>query len=94
MVLDGAHNPARGMSAQGRRATISRKDMLFTRAHCSFGVLRDKAYQTMAEILFPDFDEIVLVKPDSPAGARPQLRFCRWAPAAKICHTISSRDWM
>jgi dihydrofolate synthase/folylpolyglutamate synthase len=87
IILDGAHNPhaARALREDVRRY---RERYALHKSALLFGVLRDKAYQTMAEILFPDFDEIVLVKPDSPRALEPSA-LLSWAPAAKICDTIS-----
>jgi dihydrofolate synthase/folylpolyglutamate synthase len=87
IILDGAHNPhaARALREDVRRY---RERYALHKSALLFGVLRDKAYQTMAEILFPDFDEIVLVKPDSPRALEPSA-LLSWAPAAKICNTIS-----
>jgi dihydrofolate synthase/folylpolyglutamate synthase len=87
IILDGAHNPhaARALREDVRRY---RERYALHKSALLFGVLRDKAYQTMAEILFPDFDEIVLVKPDSPRALDPHA-LLPWAPAAKICNTIS-----
>jgi dihydrofolate synthase/folylpolyglutamate synthase len=87
IILDGAHNPhaARALREDVRRY---RERYALHKSALLFGVLRDKAYQTMAEILFPDFDEIVLVKPDSPRALEPRA-LLSWAPAAKICDTIS-----
>jgi dihydrofolate synthase/folylpolyglutamate synthase len=87
IILDGAHNPhaARALREDVRRY---RERYALHKSALLFGVLRDKAYQTMAEILFPDFDEIVLVKPDSPRALEPSA-LLSLAPAAKICDTIS-----
>ncbi len=86
IVLDGAHNPhaARALREDLRRY---REKYALQKSTLLFGVLRDKAYQTMAEILFPEFDEIVLVKPDSPRALDPHA-LLPWAPHAKICDTI------
>lgn len=86
IVLDGAHNPhaARALREDVRRY---REKYALQKSTLLFGVLRDKAYQAMAEILFPEFDEIVLVKPDSPRALDPYA-LLSWAPHAKICDTI------
>jgi dihydrofolate synthase/folylpolyglutamate synthase len=70
IVLDGAHNPhaMRALRDDLRRYTqkyrIAKKLLLF-------GVLKDKDYAQMAQTLFPEFDEIFLVKPDSPRACEP-----------------------
>lgn len=82
IVLDGAHNPhaiqaLRDDLRRYREKYSLRKSVLL------FGVLQDKDYTAMAQMLFPEFDEIVLVRPDSPRALDPtELR--PWAPSAKI----------
>ncbi|MFN4218436.1 MAG: bifunctional folylpolyglutamate synthase/dihydrofolate synthase [Candidatus Bipolaricaulia bacterium] len=82
IVLDGAHNPhaSRALRDDLRRY---REKYRIKRSVLLFGVLKDKDYQTMAHELFPEFDEIILVKLDSPRALDPtQLR--PWAPQGKI----------
>lgn len=86
IVLDGAHNPhaARALREDVRRY---REKYTLQKSALLFGVLKEKDYRAMAEILFPEFDEIVLVKPDSPRALDPHA-LLPWAPGAKICNTI------
>jgi dihydrofolate synthase/folylpolyglutamate synthase len=91
IILDGAHNPhaARALREDVRRY---RERYALHKSALLFGVLRDKAYQTMAEILFPDFDEIVLVKPDSPRALEPSALLP--GRLRRRSATLSQRDWM
>jgi len=69
IVLDGAHNPS------GARALVEALARLPTprgRRRLVFGVLRDKLVHRMAEILFPEFDEVVLVASRSPRALPPE----------------------
>lgn len=82
VVLDGAHNPhaIRALRDDLRRY---REKYHIQKSVLLFGVLKDKDYQAMAQTLFPEFDEIILVKPSSPRALDPaQLR--PWAPQGKI----------
>ncbi|MCS7198469.1 MAG: bifunctional folylpolyglutamate synthase/dihydrofolate synthase [Candidatus Bipolaricaulota bacterium] len=82
MVLDGAHNPP---AIQALRDDLRRYREKYSLTKCTllFGVLKDKDYSTMAQTLFPDFQEIILVKPDSPRALEPEV-LRRWAPSSKI----------
>lgn len=65
VLLDVAHNPAGAWtlrSALNSFPDASRQTLLF-------GCLRDKAFQEMAQILFPLFDRVVLTPVDSPRSA-------------------------
>ncbi len=65
VLLDVAHNPAGAWtlrSALNSFPESSQKTLLF-------GCLRDKAFQEMAQILFPLFDRVVLTPVDSPRSA-------------------------
>jgi dihydrofolate synthase/folylpolyglutamate synthase len=88
IILDGAHNPhaARALREDVRRY---RERYALHKSALLFGVLRDKAYQTMAEILFPEFDEIVFVKPDSPRALDPAV-LRRFSPVGKICPDLEA----
>ncbi len=82
IVLDAAHNPAATRALvdtlrllprpQGRRTLI-------------FGALRGKLIRSMAEILFPEFDRVVLVTPNSE----------RAIPAEALAHQARrcARNW-
>ncbi len=82
IVLDGAHNPhaVRALRDDLRRY---REKYRIQKSVLLFGVLRDKDYQAMAQTLFPEFDEIIFVKPDSPRALDPEV-LRPWAPHAKI----------
>ncbi len=82
IVLDGAHNPhaIRALRDDLRRY---RAKFHIQRSVLLFGVLKDKDYQTIAQTIFPEFDEILLVKLDSPRALDPEV-LRQWAPQSKI----------
>jgi dihydrofolate synthase/folylpolyglutamate synthase len=88
MVLDGAHNP-HAILALVDDLRRYRAKYAFKRGTLLFGVLKDKAYRTMAEILSPEFDEIVFVKPDSPRALDPTV-LRRFFPAGKIYSDLAA----
>ncbi len=65
VLLDVAHNPA---GAWSLRSALSSYPAANSRT-LLFGCLRDKAFEEMAQILFPIFDRIVLTPVDSPRTA-------------------------
>jgi len=69
IVLDGAHNPS---GARALTDTLARLPAPGGRKWLAFGVLRDKLVRKMAENLFPQFDEVVLVAPQSPRALPPE----------------------
>ncbi len=88
IVLDGAHNPhaVRALRDDLRRY---REKYSIKKSVLLFGVLKDKDYQTMAQTLFPEFDEMLLVKPDSPRALDPEV-LLRWAPQGKIYRDLEA----
>jgi dihydrofolate synthase / folylpolyglutamate synthase len=66
VLLDVAHNPA---GAWALRAALSHLDPAPHGLTAVFGCLRDKAFEEMAQILFPMFETVVLVEVDSPRRA-------------------------
>jgi dihydrofolate synthase/folylpolyglutamate synthase len=71
VVLDGAHNP-HGVSAL--RDDVRRYHEKFlgkSKKFLLFGMMSDKNFSQSAELLFPEFDEIALVRPPSPRGLEP-----------------------
>ncbi len=88
IVLDGAHNPhaVRALRDDLRRY---REKYRIKKSVLLFGVLKDKDYQAMAQTLFPEFDEILLVKPDSPRALDPEV-LLRWAPQGKIYPDVAT----
>lgn len=82
IVLDGAHNP-HAVSALREDVRRYRGKYTIKKSALLFGVLADKDYRAMAQILFSEFDEIILVKPDSPRALDPE-RLLPWAPQAQI----------
>jgi dihydrofolate synthase / folylpolyglutamate synthase len=68
ILVDGAHNPA-GMRVL--RAFLE-EEKLPGRVLVIFGVLKDKAWEQMLEILAPLASAIILTRPESDRGARPK----------------------
>lgn len=68
ILVDGAHNPA-GMRVL--RAFLE-EEKLSGRVLVIFGVLKDKAWEQMLEILAPLASAIILTRPESDRGARPK----------------------
>lgn len=69
IVLDGAHNPA---GARGLLESLRVLPQPRGRRTLVFGVLREKPVRAMVEILFPHFDEVVLVAPDNARALPPE----------------------
>ncbi len=65
VLIDVAHNPAGAWAL--RAALSSRSDV--TPSTLVFGCLGDKAIAEMAQILFPCFERVILVRVDSPRAA-------------------------
>ncbi len=68
LIVDGAHNPA------GARALAAYVDAFYAneRRTLIFGAMRDKSIEEMGEILFPRFDDVILVAPDQPRAMNPE----------------------
>lgn len=92
IVLDGAHNPhaARALREDLRRYAHKyalQKHLLL------FGVLQDKDYRQIAEVLFSEFDELFLVRPDSPRACEPRVLeqiACALRRPALVCESIAT----
>ncbi len=67
LILDVAHNPAGAWAL--RAALSSLDDELPRRKVLVFGCMQDKAYEEMAQILFPIFDLVVATPVPSPRSA-------------------------
>lgn len=69
LIVDGAHNPA------GARALAAYVDEFYSRERCTliFGAMRDKSIEEIAEILFPRFDEVILVAPKQGRAMNPEV---------------------
>ncbi len=82
IVLDAAHNPA---GARGLSETLDLLPRVRGRRTLLFGALRGKLIRSMAEILFPRFDSVVLVTPASD----------RALPAEALAHQARrcAREW-
>jgi dihydrofolate synthase/folylpolyglutamate synthase len=72
ILLDGAHNPA---GSRALREDVHRYRQKYNprRSFLLFGVFKDKDYRTMGEVLFPEFNEIFLVRLDSPRSCDPDI---------------------
>lgn len=67
LLVDGAHNPS-GVATLCRAL---RNDFPHRRMILVFGVLSDKDYRTMARMLFPLADHVILTRPDSERALPP-----------------------
>ncbi|MBC7092933.1 bifunctional folylpolyglutamate synthase/dihydrofolate synthase [Candidatus Bipolaricaulota bacterium] len=93
VVLDGAHNPS------GARALVAALDRLPRppgRWTLAFGALRGKMVRIMAEILFPRFDEVVLVASRTERALPPEALAhqarrlaARWRIGAGVGETVA-----
>jgi dihydrofolate synthase / folylpolyglutamate synthase len=68
IILDGAHNPA-GAQALAR---YIQKFHPGRRIGMIFGTMRDKAFEEITSILFPDVDELICTAPDQARALRPE----------------------
>jgi dihydrofolate synthase / folylpolyglutamate synthase len=69
VLLDGAHNPA-GMSSLARELEARKSGI--NKHILVFGVLKDKDYCRMVEIIAPLADQVILVRPVSERALSPQ----------------------
>jgi dihydrofolate synthase/folylpolyglutamate synthase len=69
LIVDGAHNPA------GARALAAYVDRFYAgeKSTLIFGAMRDKSVEEIAEILFPRFDEVILVAPKQGRAMAPEV---------------------
>ncbi|MCS6936071.1 MAG: folylpolyglutamate synthase/dihydrofolate synthase family protein [Candidatus Bipolaricaulota bacterium] len=88
IVLDGAHNPHAIRALRDDLRRYIQKYQI-TKKLLLFGVLHDKDYPSMAQTLFSEFDEIVLVRPESPRALDPTA-LLRWAPRARIASDVAT----
>ncbi|MDW8141806.1 MAG: cyanophycin synthetase, partial [Candidatus Bipolaricaulota bacterium] len=88
IVLDGAHNPHAIRALRDDLRRYIQKYQI-TKKHLLFGVLHDKDYASMAQTLFSEFDEIVLVRPESPRALDPTA-LLRWGPRAQIASDVAT----
>lgn len=81
VLLDGAHNPA-GMRSlaeelKARKSGINKLILVF-------GVLKDKDYYRMIEIIAPLADQVILVRPVSERALSPQRIEKLWSASAEV----------
>ena len=76
LFLDGAHTPssARALAAAIEELFPGRRRTLL------FGVLRDKKIAALADLLFPGFREVILVRPPEERGMAPEEMLRRLPP--------------
>lgn len=74
IILDGAHNPA------GARVLASHVKRFYGRKRrwIVYGAMRDKSVDEITEILFPEFNHLILTAPDNPRAARPETLASHW----------------
>jgi dihydrofolate synthase/folylpolyglutamate synthase len=68
ILLDSAHNPHGGRRLAQALGEIFHHDRLIL----VFGVMKDKNYGKMADILFPLADRLILTRPDNPRALDPR----------------------
>lgn len=86
VIIDGAHNPA---GARALRNTI--EGLLCRRQlHGVMGVLKDKDYEAMVEILSPLFDDVVTITPPGERGLDKDILADVWRE--KGCQKVISAD--
>jgi dihydrofolate synthase/folylpolyglutamate synthase len=73
VVLDGAHNPHGASALRDDIQHYAKKFLLDAKKYLLFGMLADKDFSQAAQFLFPEFDEIFLVKPASPRALEPAV---------------------
>ena len=83
IILDGAHNPAgaRALADYIRRFYSGRRIWMV------YGVMRDKAVDEMAALLFPLADRVIVTAPDNSRAMPPEEIP---APGATITHTVAA----
>lgn len=85
-IIDGAHNPA---GAKAFRDTVE-KLLCGRRLHGVMGVLRDKDYETMVEILAPLFEDVVTITPSGERGLDKEILAGVWRKRG--CKKVSAAD--
>jgi dihydrofolate synthase / folylpolyglutamate synthase len=80
VLVDGAHNPD-GVESLATFLPAWFAERQFTRRVLLFGVMHDKEIAAMAAILFPLFDEVILVARNAPRAAQFQTELATWTTA-------------
>lgn len=86
VIIDGAHNPA---GARALRSTIEGL-LCGRRLHGVMGVLKDKEYEVMVEILAPLFDDAVTITPPGERGLDKDILADVWR--RKGCQKVIPAD--
>jgi dihydrofolate synthase/folylpolyglutamate synthase len=69
VLLDVAHNPAGAWALRAALSSLGFTESSHGKRVLVFGCMKDKAYQEMAQILFPMFDLVVATPVESPRSA-------------------------
>lgn len=86
IIIDGAHNPAGAMALRDTAEELLRGKRL----HGVMGVLKDKDYEAMVEILAPLFDNVVTITPPGDRGLDKEILADVWREGG--CQKISTED--
>ena len=89
VLLDVAHNPA---GAWALRSALSHLDLAPRKMTAVFGCLKDKAFDEMAQILFPLFETVVLTEVSSPRTASmPEMQAAAVATGTHVLTAASPK---
>ncbi len=69
VLLDVAHNPAGAWALRAALSSLEEAEAHRGKRVLVFGCMKDKAYEEMAQILFPLFDQVVVTPVESPRSA-------------------------
>jgi dihydrofolate synthase/folylpolyglutamate synthase len=69
VLLDVAHNPAGAWALRAALSSLGYAESAHGKRVLVFGCMKDKAYQEMAQILFPMFDLVIATPVESPRSA-------------------------
>ncbi len=86
IILDGAHNPAGAEALRSTAETL----LAGRRLHGVMGVLKDKDYETMVEILVPIFEDVAVITPPGERGLDKEVLAGVWR--RKGCRKVSLAD--
>ncbi|MGB0124670.1 MAG: folylpolyglutamate synthase/dihydrofolate synthase family protein [Silvibacterium sp.] len=90
VLLDVAHNPA---GAWALRSALSHLDLAPRKMTAVFGCLKDKAFDEMAQILFPLFETVVLTEVSSPRTASlPEMQAAAVATGTHVLTAASPKE--
>ena len=86
IILDGAHNPAGAEALRSTAETL----LAGRRLHGVMGVLKDKDYERMVEILAPSFEDVAVITPPGERGLDKEILAGVWRRMG--CRRVSLAD--